>query len=252
MHESGRWSATAITWLTAVVLMAWPGPSLHAQAPLGTAFVCPVDPLIYPDKCEKLARRHERGAVMALYPMQHPLRVSAIVEGDAFMLGLGDLYVAGFWGVAAGPSLVYEVAPPWALRFDLIGRLGHGHISSWNVDSPGPIDASAGYLGGVAARTAVLRRMRVMYFGGTLALGFVHLTKRTLHEQDFDDSTHDFDKTVRVPRDAAYFAAGFVLGGELSPGGRVGFNVHLTPGAWNDFRHLYMEAAFVVSVKLWD
>jgi hypothetical protein len=55
-----------------------------------------------------------------------------------------------------------------------------------------------------------------------------------------------------VPRHTAQLAAGFVLGGELTPGGLVGFNVHFTPGVWDDFRHLYLDVGLAMTIKLWD
>ncbi|HEX6243576.1 MAG TPA: hypothetical protein VFZ61_21835 [Polyangiales bacterium] len=43
-----------------------------------------------------------------------------------------------------------------------------------------------------------------------------------------------------------------VLGAEPVPRAPVSINVHITPGVWNDFRHMYMSVALDVSVKLWD
>lgn len=244
------------------VALAWLALATSAHAQVTTPFVCPVDPFIYPERCEKLARRQERQLEKQMraieiesYRAQHRLRVSAVAESDLFMLGLGNAYVAGFWGVAAGPSLLYELAPAWTLRADLVGRFGHGHLSNWNVDSPRPIDTTAGFFGGVELHGALLRRMGSVYLGPALSLGFLHLNEQTLYEADFahDDGFYhsDFGR-VQVPHDAAFLAAGFVLGGEPAPGGQVGLNLHLMPGIWNDFHHLYMDLALVVTIKLWD
>jgi hypothetical protein len=244
------------------VALAWLSLASGAHAQVIAPFVCPVDPYVYPERCEKLARRQQRqlekqarAAEVEIYRAQHPLRVSAIIESDLFMLGLGNSYVAGFWGLAAGPSLLHELAPAWAVRADLLGRFGHGHISNWNIDSGGPIDATAGFFGGVELHGALLRRMGAVYLGPALSLGFLHLNDQTLHEDAFeheDGFDHGNHRTVQVPHDAAFFAGGFVLGGEPVPDGQVGLNLHFMPGVWNDFRHLYLDLALVVTIKLWD
>jgi hypothetical protein len=266
MQKSLRSIAAAFaTWRILLALLTWLASSMHAHAQIAPGFVCPVDPFVYAEKCEKLARREQQRAEreryrvqhqveLERYRVQHPLRVSLVAQGDLFMLGLGNNYVAGFWGVAAGASLVYEIAPSWALRFDLLGRFGHGHISNWNVDYPGPIDTSAGYLGGVEVQGSMLRRIGVMYLGPVLSLGLLHLHDQTLHEQDFKDERDGdaFHSTVRVPSNASFLAGGVVLGSELTPSGQVGFNIRLTPGVWNDFHHFYLDFAFALTVKLWD
>jgi hypothetical protein len=123
---------------------------------------------------------------------------------------------------------------------------------------PGPIDGVIGSL----TRTAIchvhgtlLRRIGVFYIGPALSVGLLHLRGQTLHEQDFKDengSERGYGLTVRMPDNAAFLAGGFVVGGEPIPGGQWGVNLHLLPGIWNDFRHLYLDVALVVTVKVWD
>lgn len=231
-------------------------PRASAQAP--TPFVCPLDQFANPEKCQRLAERQEKREARERkvqeeerYLREHPFRIALATQFDLFMLGLGDSYVAGFWGFAAGPSLVFEFAGP-TLRADLLGRFGHGHISNWNIDSGGPISASAGYLGGVEAQLSLLFRIRSVFIGPTFSLGYFHLRAQTLQERDFDDTIDNDSYTVAVPGDSAFLAAGLIGGWELTPGGQVGINLHITPGVWNDFAHLYLNLALNLSVKLWD
>ena len=237
---------------------------LLAAAPRANAqWVCPLEPGAPPARCaklehraEKLRLRAERDAAVRAYRSAHPWRVSLLLETSLFGLGLGHVNVAGSWGVGAGVSTLRELGGSWALRMDGLGRFGRGHISSWGFANPGPIDASTDFLGGVELRAAMLARFHNVYIGPALALGLLGLQRQTLHEADFPgeggDYDHGFSATVRVPSAAAFMAAGLMVGGEPAPRGPVSFNLHMTPGVWNDFRHFYFSIALDVSVKLWD
>lgn len=256
LRRSRGLSASQFALQVALIASAWLCLVRAAEAQPSP---CPIDPYLYPEKCAKIARRRERQAEKAAriaaeeaYRVAHPLRISAIAQADLFMLGLGNAYVAGFWGLSAGASLAYELEPRAALRVDLSARFGRGHISNWNIDDPGPIDTSAGYLAGAELRAAYLRRMRAFYVGPALSLGLLHLRGRTLREEDFRERDESSGHTVHVPHDAAWLAGGVMFGAELTPSGGIGLNCQIMPGIWNDFRHLYGDVSLVLTVKLWD
>jgi hypothetical protein len=242
--------ALAALWLG--VLATQPA---QAQAP------CPFEPNAAPERCEKLARRaHKlneqearRSAILG-YRTQHPWRVSLLADASLSALYLKDMYAVGLWGVGAGVSVLREVAPAWALRLDGLGRFGSGRVREYNPASSGPIDASAGYVGGAELRVAMLWRLNTMYVGPALALGFLHLQERTLHAADFASESDDAfdDTTLHIPANAAFAALGVIIGGEPIPRGPFSINLHFTPGIWDDMRHLYLSVALELSIKLWD
>lgn len=165
------------------------------------------------------------------------------------------MIAVGLWGIGVGVSVLREVAPAWALRTDALGRFCGGRIREYNPAHAGPIDTSAGYVGGAELRVAMLRRLRAVYVGPALALGFMHLRERTLRATDFvaepDRAFYD-DTTLHVPANVAFMGMGVVFGGEPVPRGPYSINLHFTPGVWGDMRHLYLSAALELSIKVWD
>jgi hypothetical protein len=241
-------------WLWLLLLGVLTTQTVQAQAP------CPFDPYASYERCEKLARRAQklneremRRSAILNYRVQHPWRVSLLADTSFSALGLTNMYAVGFWSVGAGASVLREVAPAWTLRMDALGRFGHGRIRDYGFDYSAPIDASAGYVAGAEARVAMLWRLRAVYAGPALSLGYLHLPERTLHEADFVPDRESYtDTTLHIPANAAFFGVGVVFGGEPIPRGPYSINLHFTPGAWGDMRHLYLSAAIELSIKLWD
>jgi hypothetical protein len=248
-HVSGWWA-----WLLLLGVLAT--QSARAEAP------CPYEAYATPERCEKLARRayklgerEARKRAILDYRAQHPWRVSLLADASFSALGLKDMYAAGLWGVGAGASVLRELLPTWALRMDVLARFGSGRIRMYNPADSGLIETSAGYVGGVELRTAWLWRLRAVYVGPAVALGYLHLRESTLDAADFatavDDAVHD-ETTLHIPANAPFLGLGVVLGGEPIPRGPYSINVHFTPGAWGDMRHLYLSVALELSIKLWD
>jgi hypothetical protein len=236
-------------------------PSAHAQV---TRIECPPKLLARPERCRayqakrelvaaEKAARAARQAELEAYRRAHRTRVSVVAQLDGFLLGMGDINVTSALSLTSGVSLQRFVNERLLGRLELLGRIGGGRIDSWNVENLGAISDHTGLLGGMELHTELLVHPDAFYMGPALSVGWLHMSERTLHEEDYRgyDEGSDPD-VVHIPHDAAYLAAGVAVGFAARTDSGVAVGIRALGGVWNELRHLYLQLALNVAVRVWD